>query len=337
MTLDEVLKSVERTYGKGSVQEGIELKQINRLALPARALNRMLYGGLPYGRLIEFSGAEHSGKTTTALLTIAAYQRLQTGKKCAFIDAEGTYDSEWASKLGVDNSDVIKITPENMTAEECLQMIIDIASTGELGVIVLDSIPALVPQQEDAKSLSEYTMAGVSKPLTVFSRKIQRELIKFPDTIFIAINQLRDNMSGYGSPTTTIGGRMWKHSCSLRIEFRGYNIDENGKPLTASAENVAGAMIQAHLIKNKTAPRDRKVSAYFVMFHTGFNEKRDVVLAAIEADIVQKAGASVRFIDLESGEIIYKAQGLSNFILEMPEDIYFQISQKLEECNVRFY
>lgn len=334
MTLEEALRSVERIYGKDSVQDGVELKQVERLALPARALNRMLYGGLPYGRLIEFSGAEHSGKTTTALLAIAAHQRLKPDIPCVFIDAEGTYDSLWAQKLGVDNSKVIKITPENMTAEQCLQMVVDIASSGEAGVIVLDSIPALVPQQEDAKNLSEYTMAGISRPLTVFSRKIQRELIKFPETIFIAINQLRDNLSGYGSPTTTVGGRMWKHSCSLRIEFRGYNIDETGKPLTASAENVAGAMIQAHLIKNKTAPRDRKVGSYFVMFHSGFNEKKDVILAALEANIVQKAGASVRFIDVETGEIIYKAQGMSNFIEGMPEQVYNDIVRALEVQNV---
>ena len=334
MTLDEILKSVERTYGRQSVQEGVELKQIERLALPARSLNRMLYGGLPYGRLIEFSGAEHSGKTTTALLTIAAHQRLKPDVPCVFVDAEGTYDSTWASKLGVDNSKVIKITPENMTAEECLQMVVDIAGSGETGVIVLDSIPALVPQQEDAKNLSEYTMAGVSKPLTVFSRKVQRELIKFPKTIFIAINQLRDNMSGYGSPTTTVGGRMWRHSCSVRIEFRGYNIDENGKALTASAENVAGAMIQAHLIKNKTAPRDRRVGSYFVMFHTGFNEKKDVVMAALEAGIVQKAGASVRFIDQETGEIIFKAQGMANFLSELPDQVYNSIVKELEEQDV---
>lgn len=331
MTLSEVLKSVEKTYGKDSVQDGVELKQIARLPLPARSLNRVLYGGLPYGRLIEFSGAEHSGKTTTALLAIASHQRRNPQVPCVFIDAEGTYDSEWASKLGVDNSKVIKITPENMTAEQCLQMIVDIAGSGEAGVIVLDSIPALVPQQEDAKTLSEYTMGGVSKPLTTFARKVQRELIKFPDTIFIAINQLRDNMSGYGSPTTTIGGRMWKHSCSVRIEFRGYNIDETGKPLTASAENVAGAMIQGHLIKNKTAPRDRKVGSYFVMFHTGFNERKDVVMAAMEANIVQKAGASVRFIDIETGEIIYKAQGMANFISEMPDQVYNSIVRALEE------
>lgn len=334
MTLDEVLKSVERTYGKESVQEGVELKDINRLPLPARALNRMLYGGLPYGRLIEFSGAEHSGKTTTALLTISAYQRLNTGKRCVFVDAEGTYDSLWAAKLGVDNQQVIKITPENMTAEQVLQMIIDIASTGEIGVIVLDSIPALVPQQEDAKNLSEYTMAGVSKPLTVFSRKVQRELIKFPETIFIAINQLRDNIGGYGAPTTTIGGRMWRHSCSLRLEFRGYNIDENGKPLSGSADNVAGAMIQASLIKNKTAPRDRKLGSYCVMFHSGFNEKKDVVSAAESVGIVVKAGASIRYIDLETGEILYKAQGMVNFINDMPDAVYNSIVNKLEEYNV---
>lgn len=330
MTLSEVLKSVEKVYGKDSVQEGVELKDIKRLPLPARSLNRVLYGGLPFGRLIEFSGAEHSGKTTTALLTIAAHQRLKPDVPCVFIDAEGTYDSEWAEKLGVDNSKVIKITPENQTAEQCLQMIIEIASTGEAGVIVLDSIPALVPQQEDTKTLSEYTMAGVSKPLTVFSRKLQKELIKYPDTIFIAINQLRDNISGYGAPTTTIGGRMWRHSCSLRMEFRGYNIDERGNELSQSAENIAGAKIKASLTKNKTAPRDKRVGEYCVMFHTGFNERQDVINAAIEEGFVQKAGPSTRYIN-EDGEVVFKTQGFSNFVENIPEDIYNEIVRRVDK------
>lgn len=334
MTLDEVLKSVEKAYGKDSVQEGVELKDIERLSLPMRDLNRVLYGGLPFGRLIEFSGAEHSGKTTTAMLAISAHQKYRPDLKCVFIDAEGTYDALWASKLGVDNSKIIKLTPENQTAEECLQTAIDLVETGEVGILVLDSIPALVPQQEDAKNLSEYTMAGVSKPLTVFSRKMQRALIKFPKTMFIAINQLRDNMSGYGAPTTTIGGRMWKHSCSIRLEFRGYNTDESGKCLTATADDPAGAMIQCALVKNKTAPRDHKLGKYFVLFQTGFNEKKDVVTAALELDIVQKAGSSVRFVDKETGEIVYRAQGMSNFVDNMPDEVYNSILEKLEEENV---
>lgn len=334
MTLDEVLRSVERSYGKDSVQNGVQLKDVERLVLPTRDINRVLYGGLPFGRLIEFSGAEHSGKTTTAMISIGAHQKYRPKRRCVFIDAEGTYDPLWASKLGVDNSKLIKLTPENQTAEECLQTALDIAESDEAGIIVLDSIPALVPQQEDAKNLSEYTMAGISKPLTVFARKMQRLLIKYPKTMVIAINQLRDNMSGYGQPTTTIGGRMWKHSCSIRLEFRGYNTDDTGKLLTAGADNPAGAMIQCALIKNKTAPRDHKLGKYFVTFQNGFDEKRDVINAALEREIVQKAGASVRFVDKETGEIIYKAQGMSNFMEGMTDAVYNSIVEALEEADV---
>lgn len=329
MTLSEVLKSVEKTYGKSSVQQGVELKDINRLKLPARALNKMLYGGLPRGRLIEFSGAEHSGKTTTALLAVAACQRENPESKCIFVDAEGTYDAVWADKLGVNNDTVIKITPENMTAEQVLQMIVDITSTGEVSLIVLDSIPALVPQQEDAKSIKEYTMAGVSKPLTVFCRKVQKELIKFPDVICIAINQLRDNLSGYGSSTNTPGGKMWKAACSLRLEFRGNNIDEDGKDLSGTANNVAGAKIQASLIKNKTAPRDRRVGSYCVMFQTGFNEKKDVIQQALDLGIIEQAQAWTRYPD-ENGEVIYKGNGMAAFINDMPDNIYEEIRRKVD-------
>ena len=124
---------------------------------------------------------------------------------------------------------------------------------------------------------------------------------------------------------------MWKHSCSIRLEFRGYNTDESGKLLTAGADNPAGAMIQCALIKNKTAPRDHKLGRYFINFQTGFDEKRDVINAALEAEIVQKAGASVRYIDRATGEIIYKAQGMTNFINDMPNAVYNSIVEELED------
>ena len=80
---------------------GVEVKDIERIKLPMHRLNRMLYGGVPKGRMIEFSGPEGSGKTTTALLVAAAYQKQDT-RPVMFIDAEGTYDSKWAKSLGVD-------------------------------------------------------------------------------------------------------------------------------------------------------------------------------------------------------------------------------------------
>lgn len=323
MTLSEVFKDIEKVSGKGSIMQGVEVKDVERLAIPALALNRMLYGGFPKGRLIEFSGAESSGKTSTSLLVAGAYQR-QDERPVFFVDSEGTYDPRWASLLGVDNAPerFIKWAPENVTAEEVFEYILKVADTNEVGLIILDSIPALVPQQEEAKSMTEYQMGGISKPLTVFSRKLQKVLLKNRSVIFIGLNQVRDNMSQYGPPTTTVGGRAWKHLCSIRIEFRSENIDRNGAYLADSADNPAGVKINAALKKNKTAPRNRKLSYYTIDFEKGFCPTADAIENAMVNSIITRAGSYYSYTNKETGEIMVRAQGKAAFFEQLtPETI----------------
>lgn len=334
MTLDEVLKDIEKVSGKNSVMRGVEVKDIDRIPVPAIGLSRMLYGGIPKGRLIEFSGAEASGKTTTSLLVVGAYQKQDT-RPVFFVDAEGTYDPRWAKLVGVDNSPekFIKWAPENVTAEEVFDRILKVAETDEVGMIVLDSIPALVPQQEDAKDMTQYQMGGISKPLTVFSRKLQKVLLKNPTVTFIGINQVRDNMSMYGPTTTTVGGHGWKHMCSLRIEFRSENTDKNGNYVSDSVENPAGVRINAALKKNKTAPRNRKLSYYVIDFENGFNEVADVVTTGIVAGVIKQAGAGFSYIDKETGEVLAKALGKAKFMETLTPELVERIRKEIIESD----
>lgn len=330
MNLAEVFKDIEKISGKHSIMEGVELKDVERIQFPAIGLTHMLYGGLPKGRIIEFAGPEASGKTSTALLFAGEYQR-HDSRPVFFVDAEGTYDPRWAEKLGVDNSKgkFIKWAPENATAEEVFQVLLDTVSTGEVGLVILDSIPTLVTQQEDAKSMSEYTMGGIAAALTKFVRKLQKLLLKHDDIIFIGLNQLRDNMTGYGEATKTVGGRAWKHICSIRLTFKSELIDDGGKKLSESAENPSGVKIGVALRKNKTAPRDRKLSFYFIDFTSGFNRKFDIVQMAIDEEVIKRSGSSYMYLDKETEEVIYKAQGRAKFIEGLPDEILKLIEEDI--------
>lgn len=334
MTLSEVFKDIEKISGKNSIMVGVEIKDIERIPVPAIGLNRSLYGGIPKGRLIEFSGAEASGKTTTTLLVAGSYQK-QDKRPVFFIDAEGTYDPQWAQLLGVDNSPehFIKWAPENATAEEVFETILKVINTNEVGLVVLDSIPALVPQQEDAKNMSEYQMGGISKPLTVFARKLQKALLKNTTVTFIGINQIRDNMSQYGPTTTTVGGHGWKHMCSLRIEFKSENTDANGSYLSDSAENPAGVKIIAALKKNKTAPRNRKLSYYIIDFEKGFNAKMDLMTAGVIAGVIKQAGSSYSYTDKQTGEVLVTAQGKAKFTEKLTPEVMEKIKEEITNGN----
>jgi len=78
-------------------------------------------------------------------------------------------------------------------------------------------------------------MGGIAKALTRFANTAIGLLRKYKATL-VAINQVRDNMTGYGDALTTPGGRSWKHACSMRLMFkRGEFFDEDGNILTKSA------------------------------------------------------------------------------------------------------
>lgn len=329
-TLQDVFKDIEKISGKGAIMEGVEVKDVDRIPLRMVNVNRMLYGGIPKGRLIEFSGAESSGKTSTALMLVADYQA-QDSRPAFFIDAEGTYDPRWAKLLGVDNSKgrFIKWAPENVTAEEVFQKILEVIETDEVGIVVLDSLPALVPQQEDAKNMTEYQMGGISKPLTVFSRKLQKLLLKNDTITFIGLNQVRDNMSAYGPSTTTTGGHGWKHMCSIRLEFAGINVDANGNYVADSSDKSAGIKINVALKKNKTAPKNRKLSYYVIDFIEGFNATLDVVDAALTMGIIEQRGASYSYTTMNTHQVIKgvgKAKFMANVTAEVLEELRKEVS-----------
>lgn len=329
-SLADVFKEIEKISGKKSIMEGVEVKDIERIPLQMTMLNRMLYGGIPKGRAIEFSGPEGSGKTTTALMVAAAYQQ-QDDRPVFFVDAEGTYDPRWGELLGVDNSKgrFIKWAPENVTAEEAFQAILKVAETNEAGLIILDSIPVLVPQQEDAKNMTEYQMGGISKPLTVFTRKLQKVLLTNDTVTFIGLNQVRDNMSPYGPPTTTTGGRGWRHTCSIRIEFKSENIDKNGNYVSENVENPAGVKIIASLKKNKTAPRNRKLAHYFIDYETGYDPVKDLISVGLLLNIITQRGAGFSYITDEG--VTISGLGRAKFTEKLSEEVLNEIARKVNE------
>ena len=169
--LDSVLKKITKKYGTGVAKFGADDLTIDGvLSLGSPMIDYCLYGGIPEGRIIEFSGAEGSGKTSTAFLVAASYQReelkrhpvgeewelngeLHEGpRSIIFLDNEGTLDPVWAKNFGYDLSEdadvkTIVIRPEGQNAEEIFDMALDCLKTGEVGLLIFDSIATLVPAQ----------------------------------------------------------------------------------------------------------------------------------------------------------------------------------------------
>lgn len=362
-SLNEVLKSISKKYGDTVVKIGVDDLTVDGvISLGSPSADFCLYGGIPEGRITEFSGAEGSGKTTTAFICAGMYQKKELERNpenpraIVFLDNEGTADPVWAKILGYDMSEDAKVPticlrPEAQSAEEIFDMALNMLKTGEVGLLIFDSIATLVPQQISEESMEKQQIGGVAKSLTRFANTAIGLLRKYKATL-IAINQVRENISGYGDPLITPGGRSWKHACSSRIMFkRGDFFDEDGNKLQKKdAQSPAGHMVEMYVLKTKTCRWDRKLSMYSLNYSKGVDIVADTVDVATHFGYIQNpAQGSFVIVDPDTGETMkddsgkdIKIRGKKNLVdyfrnnISMWKKIYDLCEDKLKQKDDPF-
>lgn len=317
---------------------GNEVEEVERIPFSSPRANYPLYGGIPRGRLVEFYGEEGSAKTTTALDVLKNAQILYPNRKFILFDLEGTYDDYWATTLGVDVKNLIVFHPQDESGEDIFDMMQKLINTGEVELIILDSVPSLIPDQVNGETFETSDMAGIAKSLTRFIRAAIPLLAKYKTTL-IAINQTRDNLDKYGSDKKTPGGKALKFYASVRFELSaGSYIDENRNALTRGAENPAGIQIKMKLVKTKICRPDRKVGSYSLNFLKGIDELGDTIDCAIEFGLIQKTGAWFQLVDLKTGEVKEgKINGVARVIeyYKSHPDEYDLLWQKTNELVIK--
>lgn len=235
------------------------LKSISRLSTGVPAIDLALGGGMPAGRIVELYGLQSVGKSLIALLTIAQAQK--KGLECAYLDAEDTFDAEWAEKLGVDTKKLI--LSQSSVGEETLGLALKLLKA-KPAIIVIDSVAAMVTRAELEEDIDKAFMAPrarlMSKGLSILNAQNKGTLIIF-------INQLRSTMAMYGPQYDTTGGKALKFYSSIRIEVKKTeDLHLDGKK---TAEQI-GQVVGFKVTKNKTAPPFKVGS--FKFFYDGHIE-----------------------------------------------------------------
>lgn len=339
-TYSDLLKKAQKDWDCPTLSTSADNVGGQKIPFSSPLMNWATYGGIPRKAITEFHGAPGGGKTTTAVdickNAIDLFEKefeeevadlrdkiakgkkefagpledlLERGpKKVVYWDLEHSFDKKWSAKLGIDRSKIEILQPPNIPAEKILQMLEDMVSTGELGLTVLDSLPSLVTEAELGKKYGERTVSALAGLLAVFMRKITPVLSR-NDCTLLMINQIRDNMDN-PYVVNTPGGQAPKFYASLRILFRlGAPVDFLGNELPASTENPAGYLINAKLIKQKSAPFDRKLGSYFLMAQSGLRPDFDYAkLAVSKYGIIKKSGAWFTLCDPNTGEILENEQ-----------------------------
>ncbi len=178
-----------------------------------RALDEALGAGFPRGHIVELFGPAGCGKTTLAIQCVAHVQR--NGLTAAWIDADHTFDPSYATRLGVDMERVPFAQPAS--AEQGMEIARQLAGSGAVDLVVVDSAAALVPQLELEAGIGNDAPGLHSRVLASGLRKLRQTLTK-SGTCVVFLNQMRNRPeASAGEGETSAGGVPLKLFAAVRI------------------------------------------------------------------------------------------------------------------------
>ena len=299
ISFDDIMASLDKETA-AQVRIG---SSINRQLVPTASykLNRLLGGGLRKGKQHTFWGREQSAKTAFSLQTVGINQKL--GENVAWIDAEHSFDPEWAYRLGADPERIA--LSEVSTIAELTDLQVRLIRKG-FDIIVIDSTGALMPKSFIDKDgeLKEFgetaQMGAVAKDLGQMCKMVQG--INY-STCIIHISQARKDIgsSSLVKPFKAIGGMEVEHTDSLKVRFSAGKTDKQaimGKVQRGSllVEEKIGISGTWHIDKNKINGRygSGNYDFYIGGDLAGLDYAGELLDEATRYGIVEASGAWVK-------------------------------------------
>ncbi len=317
-----VVDEIREKFGDGVLMKLGDVKRVDVASIPTGAISLDIalgIGGIPRGRVVEIYGPESSGKTTLTLHIIANAQK--AGGVAAFIDAEHALDPEYAKRIGVNINDLLISQPDN--GEQALDIVETLVNSGEISIIVVDSVAALVPKAEIEGEMGDSHMGRQARLMSQALRKLTAIIARSNCTV-IFINQIRMKIGVmFGNPETTTGGNALKFYASVRIEVRRSAQIKKG-------EDIVGNRTKVKIVKNKVAP-PFKTCEFDIMYNEGVSASGDVLDTGVKYEVIEKKGNSYNFSEIKLGVGRENAKATLKADPKIMKEINKKIYEKLKE------
>lgn len=271
---------------------------VERIPTGIVALDNILGGGLPRGKMAEFFGAPAGGKTSAAMKFIA---QAQNYGHCVLFDLENAFDPVMAENSGIDLDRLLIIEP--LCAEDTLEMMERLIVSPDIAAVVVDSVAGLVPRAEVEGDFGDSHVGVIGRLTSQACRKFESSMKESnSNTIILWINQIRDKIGsmGYGPKTDTTGGKAIKFWSSTRVEVTRVGNLKKG-------DEVVGQEVKVYTQKNRAYP-PFKSDKFKIFYETGISNGSWLVRLLLDEGLLKKSGSWI--VDTSTGESL--AQGEDN-------------------------
>ena len=261
-------------------------------------------GGFPSDRVIEIAGAEGTGKTTLALLTLKNFLDADKTRGALILDTEHKLESAWVEQLiGTERMARVILAWPN-SAEEATNVYVKAVSSGQISIVIFDSIGGspTVRRNEDATVAG---FGGNSLAITEFARAAAGHSQRY-HCLTIGINQVRADMSGYNRHMVP-GGRGWLHACALRIQLKKVKGTVSEK--LAGEEVQVGYQVVAKVVKSGISAPGRTAWYWFhnvptAKYGFGVDTLDEIIRLSILTGVIERKGAWYNHPMLPGGKIM---------------------------------
>ena len=319
--LEKALAEIKANFKDESVLIGNEIPNVERIPTGSIGLDYVTGGGYPVGRFIEIYSPESGGKTTVCIHAMVEAQKKYKDKRVLFVDFEHSFDRYYAQALGLDLDNLVFVQPNS--GENGFNMIETIVKSGQISLVIVDSIAAATPQSEIEGDVGDSNVGKHARMMSQICRKLTA-VCNNMNTTMIFINQLREKIGiMYGDSTTTTGGNAMKFYASVRLKFtkkKGSGTDDDG--------NLNNIIVKAKAEKNKVAPPFRECE-YDILFGKGIDKASEVLHYAVELGLVKRGGSWFSYGDTKLGQGAETVKGLLRDNPELMEEIETNIRCEL--------